>query len=385
MPSVTKRRRRPGPRWIASTRMPFMLTAESLPRCQGIYPTILTERGLPAACTCRVVATGRVGADSARPGSSACRRRLPEQVACRRHWCPGPCRCPLLGWAGRDVGGKRPFPCCAADEVTSGGQFDPEVLECLACEVSFQVFFAFPQFGQNEPARVVEVGGEAVENAAVLPVRRGRRPACKLGNVVVCLGRRVKDQLYEDHEQRSFLAGCPVAVRPVAHSGVTFGWRTHRPGRGYLVAGVAAGRRGTQRAGTAAGWGGLPAGEELCQRRCEVFGGYPVPGAWQEARGRIRKCLGYSLGPVAQLAGAALAAGHEGGGGDGGEPVWWHGAGDEAVVDEGVRGGLQGGPQGALAHLGEHLGRHPDALQPVLVGFPAAAGDDEPGDLAADA
>src|SRR6266487_154518 len=229
MPSVTKRRRRPGPRWIASTRMPFMLTAESLPRCQGIYPTILTERGLPAACTCRVVATGRVGADSARPGSSACRRRLPEQVACRRHWCPGPCRCPLLGWAGRDVGGKRPFPCCAADEVTSGGQFDPEVLECLACEVSFQVFFAFPQFGQNEPTRVVEVGGEAVENAAVLPVRRGRRPACKLGNVVVCIGRGVKDELYEDHEQWPFLAGCPVAVRPVVHSGVAFGWRT--PGR----------------------------------------------------------------------------------------------------------------------------------------------------------
>ena len=64
----------------------------------------------------------------------------------------------------------------------------------------------------------------------------------------------------------------------------------------------------------------LPGGEELGQRWCEVFGGYPVPGAGQETRGSVRKRLGYSLDPGAQLVSAGLAAGHEGGGADRGEP-----------------------------------------------------------------
>jgi len=64
-----------------------------------------------------------------------------------------------LSWAGQDVGGKRPFPCCAADEVTSLGQGGPEIPECFAREVSLQVFFAFPKFGQDEPVLPVEVGG----------------------------------------------------------------------------------------------------------------------------------------------------------------------------------------------------------------------------------
>jgi len=55
--------------------------------------------------------------------------------------------------------------------------------------VSLQVFFAFPQFAQDEPVLAVEVGGEAVENAAALPVRRGRDLAGKLGDVVMLTGR----------------------------------------------------------------------------------------------------------------------------------------------------------------------------------------------------
>src|SRR6266566_9087819 len=75
----------------------------------------------------------------------------------------------------------------------------------LRLRSELQVFFAFPQFGQDEPARVVEAGGEAVENAPVLPACCGRRPACQVGNVLLFTGRRVKDKLYEDHGWRVFL------------------------------------------------------------------------------------------------------------------------------------------------------------------------------------
>jgi 2,5-diketo-D-gluconate reductase A len=37
-----------------------------------------------------------------------------------------------------------------------------------------------------------------------------------------------------------------------------------------------------------------------------VLGGYPVPGAWQETRGSVRKRLSYYPDPIAQLVRAAL-------------------------------------------------------------------------------
>src|SRR6266566_6210432 len=89
----------------------------------------------------------------------------------------------------------------------------------------------------------------------------------------------------------------------------------------------------TQPAGTAAGWGGLVTGEELCQRWCEVFSGYSVPGAGQEPRGSVRKSVGYSPGPVAQPFVAAFAGDCEGRGADRGKPVRGQWAGDAAVVD----------------------------------------------------
>jgi len=70
---------------------------------------------------------------------------------------------------------------------------------------------------------------------------------------------------------------------------------------------------GFRAAVAAAGWGRSAAGEEFGQRGCEVFGGYPVPGAGQEARGSVWEGVGYSPGPVAQLVTAALAGDHEGG------------------------------------------------------------------------
>jgi hypothetical protein len=67
-----------------------------------------------------------------------------------------------------------------------------------------------------------------------------------------------------------------------------------------------------------------PADEELRQHRCEVFSGYPVPDAWQEACRSVRKSLSYSLSPIAQLVAAAFAAHHERGGADGGQPIRRH-------------------------------------------------------------
>jgi hypothetical protein len=111
----------------------------------------------------------------------------------------------LLGWAGRGVRDQWALPRCAADEAASAGQFSPEFPECFACEMGFQVVFAFPQLGQDEPVRVVEAGGKAIENAPVLLPRRGRRLACKLGNVVLLIGRRVENEFYQYHGRESFL------------------------------------------------------------------------------------------------------------------------------------------------------------------------------------
>ena len=40
-------------------------------------------------------------------------------------------------------------------EAAATREFSPESLECVTTEMSPQVFFAFPQLGENEPIREV--------------------------------------------------------------------------------------------------------------------------------------------------------------------------------------------------------------------------------------
>jgi len=97
--------------------------------------------------------------------------------------------------------------CCYG--ATSAGQVGAEILECAAREMSFQVVFALPQLGQNEPVRAVKAGGEAIKDAPLLLLRRGHRPPCQLGNVVLITGRRIQNEFYEYHGVEPFLRRWP--------------------------------------------------------------------------------------------------------------------------------------------------------------------------------
>jgi hypothetical protein len=48
----------------------------------------------------------------------------------------------------------------------------PKGLERFATDMSPQVLFGFPQFGQDEAIRKVNVGGEPVQNASLFAIRR---------------------------------------------------------------------------------------------------------------------------------------------------------------------------------------------------------------------
>src|ERR1043165_2282485 len=78
--------------------------------------------------------------------------------------------------------------------------------------MSFQVFLALPQFGQNEPMWKVKVDGKSVQNAALFSTGLAHCPTGKCDNFLPLVGCGVKDQLDEDHGSESFHVNGPCNI-----------------------------------------------------------------------------------------------------------------------------------------------------------------------------